>query len=189
MEKLVKLSSKIEMQTLKQFVREQAFSLSTFKIVSFVFFLAIVIVVPALVHVQWYSGPVINAVLIMACVLVGPMEAMLLGLIPSTVALSSGLLPLPLAPMVPFIMMANAIFIAFFAYTYKTNYWLALLLAAILKFGFLALTVKFVMSAMLADSLVQRLAVMMSWPQLVTALLGGVIAFAILKFLEKNQKK
>ena len=55
-----------------------------------------------------------NAVLIIAAVLLSPFEAVLIGLVPSAVALSSGLLPLALAPMVPFIMIGNAILVGVF---------------------------------------------------------------------------
>ena len=65
------------------------------KVILFAVFLAVVTMVPAFIHIQWVTGPMVNAVLILALVLIGPMEAVLLGLMPSTVALSAGLLPLP----------------------------------------------------------------------------------------------
>ncbi len=188
MKEMVKFNVALSPRQLKTNLRAQAKSIPLFKIAVFALFFAIIAVVPMYLHTQWFTGPLVNAILIMTCLLVGPMEAIILGLIPSSVALSSGLLPLPLAPMVPFIMMANAAFIAIFAYMASTNYWIALVLAALVKFAFLSLSVSMVMANMLPDSLVQNLAIMMSWPQLVTALIGGVVAFGILKSVERLRK-
>jgi hypothetical protein len=155
------------------------------KVILFAVALAIVAIVPAFIHVQWITGPMVNAVLLISVVLIGPMEAVLLGLMPSTVALSAGLLPLPLAPMVPFIMMGNAILVAVFHYIYKKNFFAGIGFAALLKFAFLHYTVVWLMSGMLDGQLVAKLAVMMSWPQFFTAGVGGVIAYGLLKGLKE----
>lgn len=143
-------------------------------------------VVPAFVHEQWLTGPFVNAILIITCVLVGPMEAVFLGLVPSTVALSSGLLPLPLAPMIPFIMISNAIFVAVFHYLSKKSFSLGVLIGALLKFLFLYFFVTFLATTLLSATLLPKVAIIMSWPQFATALLGGIFAFAVLKFLKKS---
>lgn len=155
------------------------------KVVLFAVFLAILIAVPAFIHSQWITGPMVNAVLLISAVLIGPMEAVFLGLMPSTVALSTGLLPLPIAPMVPFIMIGNAILIAVFYYSYKKNIFASIGIAAFLKFAFLHFSVVLIMSRLLNPTLSSNLAVMMSWPQFVTAVVGGVIAYAILKGMKK----
>ena len=105
------------------------------RLLLFAVLLALIIILPGFIHNQWITGPVINAALILAAVCIGPMEAVILGLMPSTVALSSGLLPLPLAPMVPFIMVGNAVLILSFQYFAFKNYPLRLLVAAFLKFA------------------------------------------------------
>ena len=163
----------------------QSFSSTQAKILLFAVLLGIVIIVPAFIHAQWITGPVVNATLLIATVLIGPIEAVLLGLIPSTVALSAGLLPLPLAPMVPFIMLGNAILIAVFHYLYQKNFFVALGISAFLKFAFLHQTVVWLMSRMLDGKIVAKLAVMMSWPQFFTAVIGGVIAYGLLKGVKK----
>ncbi len=127
----------------------------------------------------------VNAVLLVAAILIGPMEAVLLGLMPSTVALATGLLPLPLAPMVPFIMLGNAILIAVFYYLYRRNFFVAIGVAAFLKFAFLHQTVVWLMGRFLEENFVAKLAVMMSWPQFFTALIGGAIAYLILRGVNK----
>ncbi len=163
----------------------KAIALPQAKVAFFVFFLVIVSVVPAFIHVQWVTGPMVNAVLLLAVVLIGPMEAVLLGLMPSTVALSAGLLPLPLAPMVPFIMLGNALLVAVFYHLYKKNFFTALGIAAFLKFAFLHQSVVWLMSRLLEEPIVAKLAVMMSWPQFFTALVGGMVAYGVLKGVKK----
>jgi hypothetical protein len=158
------------------------------KLTIFAFFLAISIVLPAFIHSQWVTGPIINAALFLATVLIGPMEAILLGLMPSAVALSTGLLPLSLAPMVPFIMIGNAILIVIFHYLRGQNFVLRLGMSALLKFAFLHLSVIFVMTKLLDNNIVAKIAVMMSWPQFVTAVIGGVIVYPIISHNEINEK-
>lgn len=145
-----------------------------------------VAIVPAFVHSQWLTGPFVNAILLLTSVLVGPMEAVILGLIPSTVALSSGILPLPLAPMIPFIMISNALFIAVFHSLSQKSFALAVLVAAFLKYLFLFFFVTFLASSLFSDTLIGKVAILMSWPQFATALLGGLVAFLLLKLIQKS---
>jgi hypothetical protein len=148
--------------------------------------LAICLLLPAFFHNQWITGPVINATLLVAVVTLGPTEAILLGLMPSTVALLAGLLPLPLAPMLPFIMIGNAVWVMVFDALRSKNLIASLGIAAVLKFAFLHGSVVFLLSRMLDSGLTAQLAVMMSWPQLVTALIGGAIAYPIVKSVQKK---
>ena len=156
------------------------------KIVLFSVTLAVCLVVPAFFHSQWVTGPVINATLLIAAVLVGPTEAVLLGLMPSTIALLAGLLPLPLAPMVPFIMIGNAVLVMVFHSLKTKNLVAALGAAAFLKFAFLHGSVVFLVSRLLDSGLTAKLAVMMSWPQLITAIVGGMIAYPIVKAVQNK---
>lgn len=154
----------------------------------FLTFAAITLAPLTMIHSQWITGPLVNAMLILTCVLVGPMEAVILGLFPGVIALVSGLLPLPLAPMIPFIMIGNAVFIATFWYVKEKNMTLGIVVGAFLKFLFLAATVRFLMATILEATIVQKLAIMMSWPQFVTALIGGAIAMALLSFLPHRSR-
>jgi hypothetical protein len=148
---------------------------------------AVITVAPlTMIHSQWLTGTLVNAMLILTCVLVGPMEAVLIGVLPSTTALMSGLLPIPLAPMIPFIIMGNGIFVAAFEYLRRWNAPAALAAAALAKFLFLAATSRFLMESFIAPPALSRLAVMMGLPQLFTALIGGAIALALLSLLPKR---
>lgn len=166
-------------------VKESGITIPKNKVLVFFVCLLIVITVPAFIHNQFITGPLVNALLIITCAAVGPMEAVILGIFPSTVALSSGLLPLPLAPMVPFIIASNAAYIAVFHYINKRSFSAGIIIASTLKFLFLMGSVTLIMSGLLDGALVQNLSIMMSWPQLITALAGGIIAFGVLKIIKK----
>ena len=111
----------------------------------------------------------------------GTSSAMTIGLIPSVVALSRGLLPVVLAPIVPFIMLSNALFVLVFSSLRQKSFSLAVIGAAVSKYALLHLTSQHLLATLLPQQFVSKAAMMMSWPQLATALLGGVIAFALLK--------
>ncbi|TSD05139.1 MAG: [Fe] hydrogenase subunit HymD [Parcubacteria group bacterium Athens0714_12] len=113
-------------------------------------------------------------------------NAILIGLIPSLIALSTGLLPPVLAPMIPFIMAGNTILILTFSYLKEKNFWLGVISASFLKFIFLFSASSIVINLLLKKEIAAKVALMMSWPQLLTALSGGLLAYLFLKFFKNN---
>jgi hypothetical protein len=169
-----------DMEDLTGEVRAWSLSPGRVRMLFFACCLSVVMIVPALVHNQWITGPLVNAVLFLSVVFVGPSEAVFLGLMPSMVALSTGLLPLTLALMVPFIMVGNAILVLSFYYLRGRNYLFRIGFPVLLKFAFLHYSVVYFLSGMM-DYGSGSFAFMMSWPQLVTALVGGIIVYPIIK--------
>jgi hypothetical protein len=163
----------------------EALAITRTRVIGFVLLLGIATVAP-LFHNQFITGSVVNATLVVAVALLGMRDAILVGLIPSSIALAVGLLPPVLAPMIPFIIVGNAIFVVTFGYLRQRNYWLGLVSGSILKFAFLFGTSSIVISLLLNQNLASSVAVMMSWPQLVTALAGGMIAYGVLQGLRKQ---
>lgn len=156
------------------------------EIVWFVGLMAIVAIIPHYVHNQFITGPIVNTTLFIGTVILGSGSAMLIGLVPSVVALASGLLPASLAPMVPFIMISNAVLVWSFGYLRKINYWAGVAGGTLLKYLFLYATSTIVVSMIANKSIsAKAAATMLAWPQIVTALVGGVIAYGILKMLKK----
>lgn len=145
-------------------------------------------VLPHFVHNQLITGPIVNATLFLGAVTLSSGLATLVGLVPSVAALSSGLLPIVLAPMVPFIMISNAVLVLVFAFFRKNNFWLAAVIASLLKYFFLYAT-SFVVTNMILQKPVaaKAAATMMTWPQLVTALVGAIIAYGILKVVKTEE--
>lgn len=148
--------------------------------ITFVLLLGVATIAP-LFHFQPVTGPIVNATLFIAATLLGVQNAIFIGLLPSTIALSAGLLPPVVAPMVPFIMLGNTILIVAFNYLRKKNYWLGVISASVLKFLFLFGASSIVINLLLKREVATKVAVMMSWPQLATALTGGIIAYLFLK--------
>jgi riboflavin transporter len=138
--------------------------------------IGIATVVP-LFHQQMITGPIVNATLFVAAILLGTQAGILAGLIPSVIALSAGTLPAALAPMVPYIMISNAILVLVFNFLKDKNYWLAVVSSSLLKFLFLAGTSSMVINLIFKKELAQSVAMMMGYPQLLTALAGGVLAW------------
>jgi hypothetical protein len=122
----------------------------------------------------------VNATLFAAVILLGAQSSLLVGLIPSVIALSVGTLPPVLAPMVPYIMVSNAILMLTFDNLRAKNYWLAVGCASLLKFLFLVATSSIVTRLLFKSELAGSVALMMSWPQLLTALAGGVLVSLVL---------
>ncbi|MFA4941603.1 MAG: ECF transporter S component [Patescibacteria group bacterium] len=148
-------------------------------------------ILPFFIHLQWVTGPIINAILILILFLVGIRSALVVCLVPSLMALSGGLLPAILSPVVPFIMISNVIFVLSIDWLYNQNkneikgYWLGVIVGAGLKFLFLLLSVNFIGKLLIKQELTIKVAQMMSWPQFATAIAGGLIAWAILKWLKR----
>ncbi|MDP2708625.1 MAG: hypothetical protein Q8O93_01030 [bacterium] len=148
------------------------------------------IVLPFFIHAQLLTGPVINAIFILALFIVGIRSALIICLIPSLMALSGGLLPPVLAPAVPFIMIGNVILVLCVDRFYDwrpdvRGYWQGVLIGAALKFSFLYLSVSWIAKLLIKQELAAAVANMMSWPQFITAAIGGAIAFGILKWLKR----
>jgi hypothetical protein len=156
------------------------------KSIVFAIFLASATIMPALIHQQFITGPIVNAILFTSTIILGTESAIMIGLIPSLIALSFGLLSPALAPMVPFIMMSNAVLVMIFSSLQKRNYWMSMVSASIFKFLFLFVTSSIVINLLLKKEITTKVAQMMSWPQLITALMGGIIAFLIIKTIKKS---
>ena len=147
--------------------------------------LGISIIAP-LFHFQPITGPIVNACLFIATAILGVQAGIMLGLLPSLIALSAGTLPTPLAPMVPFIMASNAIMVVAFAFFKERHFAVGVIWASVLKFSFLFSTSYIVIHLISQKPIAQKAATMMSWPQLTTALMGGLLAFIFLHFYKKN---
>ncbi|MEA3273283.1 MAG: hypothetical protein U9Q72_01660, partial [Patescibacteria group bacterium] len=154
-----------------------AIPLITFKtksLVETILFLVVLVAVPAiLAHTpgnQWITGILVNALLFGACFRVGIVNAILLSIIPSSIALLRGLLPIPMAIIIPYVILGNSIMIIAFGLLPFKSLLPRIIIAASLKF-FL------IFSATLLLTIIPREIIqMMQWPQLITALAGGLLA-------------
>lgn len=164
-------------------INEKALTMDKNKIISlaqFALLIAVATIVPFF-HQQLITGPIVNGTLFAAAILLGTQWGIMVGLIPSIIALSVGTLPAALAPMVPYIMISNAILILAFNFLKNKNYWLAVISASLLKFIFLFATSSLVINLLFKKELAESVSMMMSYPQLLTALSGGALAWIFFK--------
>ena len=104
--------------------KEKIIALNKEKILAltkFVLILGLSILAPLFKN-QLITGPIVNALLYIAIVILGLSSAIFIGLLPSAVSLATGLLPIILAPMIPFIIIGNSILVIVFNYFYRKNY-------------------------------------------------------------------
>src|SRR4030042_2354869 len=143
---------------------------------TFTFTLAAIVFPRLLAHTpqnQWVTGTIVNAILFLAVWRVGFVNAALVSALPSSIALLRGLLPAPMAVLIPYVILSNIILVAVF-YALKKYPLAGIITASFGKFLFLfAITSYFIKVA-------SPLLVMMHWPQLFTALAGGLIAVGII---------
>ena len=149
---------------------------------TFAVLLIVSMVTPLLRLPQLFTGSIVNATLLVAAVALGPRAAVTLGFLPSAFALMSGQLPVQLAPLVPLIVTGNALLVVVFHRLRRRGWWVGVVAAAVAKFCWLFGTTSLLSAAIGLTGPAATLALtLMGWPQLVTALSGGVIAYAVLK--------
>lgn len=150
---------------------------------------------------QFVTGSCVNAILAIAALLVGLGSGLTVALISPVLAYLLGIAPQILV--VPAIMAGNAVFVLVLHHLASGRRgggqilgWIA---AAVCKFAVLYLIVAKVICGVLAGSLLdsgalkepmlKALPATFSWPQLVTALIGGGLALLIVPALKKALKK
>ncbi len=128
--------------------------------------------------IQWLTGPGVNAILVLATGYLGALSGIIIGIFTPLVALIMGIMPF--APAIPFIMLGNALLCIGYTWGKKINPLVGVVTGAILKFILLSLAVRYIIAAP------PPVAAALSFPQLVTALTGGLIAIIILRYLPRN---
>lgn len=139
--------------------------------------LAFVTAFQALGLPQPVTGPVVNATLFVAAWTVGPLFGAAIGFLTPAVALWRGILAAPLAPLVPFIGVANAALVLLGHYLRPVHVAAAIGVAAVVKWAILSAAVRTLVTVP------PPVALAMQWPQLLTALAGGLVAWAVWRAL------
>lgn len=143
--------------------------------------LAIAIVFQLAKMGQYVTGTGINTVLITAVGICGLPWAAAIGLMTPVLAVLLGVQPPATVVLVPFIIAGNIIYSALFSIIRKYNDYIAILAAALAKFALLYTAANAIVSKLPAPV---KLA--FSFPQLITAISGGVIALVILRAAKKR---
>ncbi|AAW40507.1 hypothetical protein [Dehalococcoides mccartyi] len=162
----------------------QSISLRKELVIAFLVMLGLATAAP-LIGNQYLTGSLVNAVLFISAVILGWKNAVAIGLISSSIALATGLLPIVMAPMVPFIIAGNALLVVSFHALRSKGFWLGAGVAAFLKFAFLWATFNLVLNLFIEQNVADKIAGMMGLTQLFTALMGAVIAYGALRLGKK----
>ncbi|MBM7582148.1 hypothetical protein JOD02_001005 [Caldicoprobacter guelmensis] len=152
--------------------------------------LRLVMPMPALVD-QYVVGSLVNLCLIVAAVIVGIEGGFIVAVLTPVIAFLQGVLPNPV--LVPFVALGNAVIVSLVALLYGKNRYVAMAAGALSKFLVLYITVVHVAIPLFMPNTPPQakelLSLKFSWPQLVTASIGGILALIILPILEGALKR
>lgn len=135
---------------------------------------------------QAVTGPLVNALLLLTVEGLGVSQAMVVGMLTPMGAALRGILPLPLVVMIPFIALGNATLVGVYGALRHSHRGMGLVCGAVAKFAVLSASVALLQARPLTlagPGGAQPVAIpeavwdMMRWPQLATALAGGLLAF------------
>ncbi|WP_246451773.1 ECF transporter S component [Alkalicella caledoniensis] len=131
-------------------------------------------------------GPMVNFVLIFSAIYVGTLSGVIIGALTPLIAFMVGIMPL--FPVVPFVMIGNALLVIVFNYIRQkirlnTNY-VAVVVGALVKYGFLAISARY-MVGLFIPVVPPPLVASLSLPQLYTALVGGGLAVVVAEVVGK----
>ncbi|MCR3759578.1 ECF transporter S component [Clostridium felsineum] len=146
---------------------------------------------------QVFVGPAVNAILILSAFVSGTGLGIMVGIFTPLLAFLLGQLNPMLGPFIPFVMIGNALYVLCFGLLKNKGMILSytgIVIAAVVKFAFLDLSATKIVHALnilpkgqkgqLATKL---LAKSMTTPQLITGLIGGIIAVIIISILKRNK--
>ncbi len=157
--------------------------------------IAVLIVLQAVTKAagQFVTGSCVNAVLAVSVLLCGPASGLTVALLSPFMAFLFGIGP-QLIYIVPAIAAGNAVFVILLLFLYKEKLIsriIALVVAASAKFACLYLLVSVLLCNVLPlkPPQIATFQAMFSWPQLVTALIGGALAIVTVPMVKKAIKK
>lgn len=171
---------------------------NTSKLVKSALFLSIAIVFQSMGRAypqisQSFVGPAVNSVLILTALICGTSWGVAVGALTPLLAYMTGQLQAAMGPFLPFIMIGNIIFVLCAGLMKKYKPYgkeAGLVLGAVLKFSFLyfsALKLIYIFNLDIKPAVAKNLAVVMGYPQLLTALAGGIVALVLVRLLERRK--
>lgn len=132
-------------------------------------------------------GPLVNMVLFMTVLYVNVPSAVIVGVITPVVAFVLGIMGL--FPLVPIVAIGNALLTVMFGFMiqllmkYNWKNYVAIVVAAIFKFIFLFTAARYLLPLMIGKAAPPPILAAFGVSQLYTALIGGIIAVVLYRFL------
>lgn len=133
-------------------------------------------------------GPLVNACLLVSTALAGVWSGIIISVLSPFSSLINNHAPVAAAllPFAPFIAAGNAVYVLSYYLLRKKNAAIGIGIGAVLKFGFLYAAINLFLQLFSFPKFAKVLTVLFGWPQLITALIGGVIALAAIRALKNN---
>lgn len=145
---------------------------------------------------QVVVGPLVNTVIIVAVMATDLKYGILISFATPILAVITGQFPAAGAPFVPFIMIGNGVLsvTVWFMDKYVKKYglYIGIVVGAVLKALVLTVSIRYLVVLFgigLPKPLIAKLSVMMSYPQLYSAIAGGIIAVIFYSVYKKNWGK
>ncbi|NLC68835.1 MAG: ECF transporter S component [Clostridiaceae bacterium] len=144
-------------------------------------------IIPLGPYSNFIVGPLVNASLLVSTAATGLIGGAVISIATPFVASFTAGVPILFAP---FIAIGNFILVLLFYIFIKKNKIVGIVSGAVLKFAFLTAAINiFVQVVKLAEKQVANMLYAFSWPQLVTAIIGGILALVVLQALGEKIKK
>ncbi|WP_027627802.1 ECF transporter S component [Ruminiclostridium cellobioparum] len=156
--------------------------------------LAVVVVVQivgrSLPNNNFIVGPLVNMCLLLAAMTAGMAGGITIAILSPFTSLINNNAPIAAAllPFAPVIALANIIFVLAFYLLYNKNKFIGLGVGAVLKFGVLFLGIRIFLNIFSFPKFTQKLFELFSWPQLLTAVIGGLVAIPVIYSVRKALK-
>lgn len=131
-------------------------------------------------------GPLVNACLLISTALAGIWSGIIIAIVSPFASLINNHAPIAAAllPFSPFVAVGNAVYVLSYYMLGKRNPLAGIGIGAILKFAFLYSAINIFLNIFEFPKFAGILIFLFGWPQLVTALLGGIAALAAIKALK-----
>ncbi|WP_024834101.1 ECF transporter S component [Ruminiclostridium josui] len=142
----------------------------------------------SLPYSNFIVGPLVNMSILVAAMTAGIGGGVAIAILSPFTSLVNNHAPLATALLLyaPAISVANLILVIVFYFLYSKNKYAGIVLGSILKFGFLYGSINLFLNIFQFPKFAQKLLAMFSWPQLVTALIGGIIAIPVITRISKT---
>lgn len=156
--------------------------------------LAVVVVVQmvgrSLPNNNFIVGPLVNMCLLVAAMTAGLGGGIAIAVLSPFTSLINNHAPLAAAllPFAPFIAVGNILFLVIFYLLYKKAKYAGVVLASIVKFAFLLAAIKVFLNVFEFSKFAEKLIALFSYPQLITALIGGFLAIPVIYGVRKALK-
>lgn len=147
-------------------------------------FLAAALVIQYLRMPQLLTGTLVNAILFLTLIFAGLPAGILIGILTPLLAFFTGILPAPLAPVIPVIMLANIALVMVGGLLKGRNLYLAAAISSVVKFIVFFILLRYVV-ILFVSSLPPAVFVAFGLLQLYTALAGTVLAALLTGRLRK----